>query len=174
MSKRYDVHMNEKCQVVSIFGTYVYPIHGAGYKTLFDEADMAFTNHELKACPTITVLLRDPFERFKTSVHSYCEQHKKGIQEVYQKIKSGKLVDNTWLPQYVWLGHLNKHYSGPVHLKSFTEMNHITHRDQEQKHTQADVEPIDSIVRVDKHLMRYINKTVDLTELVTRYKTFLF
>ena len=85
MSKRYNGHMNEKCQVVSIFGTYVYPIHGAGYKTLFDEADMTFTNHELRACPTITVLLQDPFERFKTSVHSYCEQHKKGIQEVYEK-----------------------------------------------------------------------------------------
>ena len=174
MSKRYNVHMNEKCQVVSIFGTYVYPIPGAGYKTLFDEADMTFTNHELTACPTITVLLRDPFERFKTSVHLYCEEHKKGIQEVYQKIKSVKLVDNTWLPQYVWLGHLNKHYRGPVHLKSFTEINYVTHRDQEQKYTQADVEPIDSIVKVDKHLMRYVNKTVDLTELVRRYNAFLF
>tara|TARA_B100000900_G_scaffold413159_1_gene436529 strand:- start:1012 stop:1536 length:525 start_codon:yes stop_codon:yes gene_type:complete len=174
MLKNYDGHANEKCQVVSIYGTYVYPIYGSGYKTLFDEADMTFTDHELIACPTITILLRDPYERFKTSVHAYCKRHKKGIKAVNEKIKSGKLVDYTWLPQYVWLCHLNRHYRGPVHLKSFTEINDITQRDQQQQYMQADIEPIGNYVKVDKHLMRNINKTVDLTQIVKRYEALLF
>ena len=105
MLQHYQHYLRAKCQVVSIGGTYVYPIFRVGYTSLMEDADMVFTDREIDNCPTITVLLRDPKARFISGVNEYCRQNSKDLDHIYKKIQLGKLVDRHFMPQYLWLLH---------------------------------------------------------------------
>ena len=82
MLTNYDSYLRTKCQVVSIGGTFVYPIFRVGYTSLMEDADMVFTNNEITLCDTIEVLLRDPKERFISGVNEYCRQNGKGLTHI--------------------------------------------------------------------------------------------
>tara|TARA_B100001057_G_scaffold485880_1_gene566184 strand:- start:622 stop:1164 length:543 start_codon:yes stop_codon:yes gene_type:complete len=167
--KHYDSYLETKCEVVSIAGTYVYPIYEVGYQSLMNDADMVFTNEQITACPTITVLLRDPVERFNSCVCAYAKQHKKDLGNVYEKIKKGKIVDRMFMPQYMWLQHLSKHYQGMVHLRTFDVIDEITSLYREDNSPQAQIQPIKEYINIDKKLLKEVNQTVKLEEIVRKY-----
>lgn len=168
MLKHYDSYFRYKCKVVSIAGTYVYPIYEVGYTSLIEDADMVFTNQEITICPTITVLLRDPVERFKCGVNEYAKQNKKNLHNVYEKIKIGKLVDRMFMPQYMWLMHLNKHYKGMVHIRSFEDIGDITNFYQKDDLPLPQIDPIKRYINIDRKLIKDLNKTLKLEELIRK------
>ena len=175
MLKHYDGYLGTKCKVVSIAGKYVYPIHEVGYQSLMNDADMVFTDIEITACPTITVLLRDPVERFKSGVCAYAKQHKKDLAHVYDKIKIGKLVDRMFMPQYMWLMHLSKHYQGMVHLRPFDAIDEITGLYTQDESPQEQIQPIKEYINIDKNLLKNVDRTVKLEDIISKYLNyFLF
>ena len=173
MLKHYQNYLRAKCEVVSIGGVYVYPIYRVGHTSLMQDADMVFTNREIDNCPTITVLLRDPHERFISGVNEYCNQKGKGINHIYRKIESGKLVDRHFMPQYLWLLHLYQYYKGPITLRPFSYISEITQVHANANHPKRQIKPIDRFTKVDTYLLRHLNKTVKLRDIITRYKDVL-
>ena len=159
--------------MVSIGGTYVYPIFRVGYSSLMEDADMVFTDREIDNCPTITVLLRDPNERFISGVNEYCKNQGKGLNHIYKKIEIGKLVDRHFMPQYLWLLHLYKFYKGPIVLRPFSHIKEITQVHANKSKSKRQVKPIDRFIKVDTFLLRHLNKTVQLKDIIMRYKDVL-
>jgi hypothetical protein len=173
MLTNYDSYLRTKCQVVSIGGTFVYPIFRVGYTSLMEDADMVFTNNEITLCDTIEILLRDPKERFISGVNEYCRQNGKGLNHIYRKIQVGKLVDRHFMPQYLWLLHLYKYHKGPIVLRPFSYIKEITqiHARANERHRR--IEPIERFTKVDNLLLRHLNKTVSLRDIITRYRDVL-
>ena len=173
MLANYDSYLRTKCQVVSIGGTFVYPIFRVGYTSIMEDADMVFTNNEIMLCDNIEVLLRDPRERFISGVNEYCRQNGKGLNHIYRKIQTGKLVDRHFMPQYLWLLHLYKWHKGHVVLRPFSHIKEITqvHARANERHTP--IEPIDRFVKVDTFLLRHLNKPVPLRDIIVRYRDVL-
>ena len=174
MLRHYERYLQTKCQVISIAGTYVYPIFKVGYTCLMEDADMVFSDVEISACPeTIIVLLRDPYARFQSGVDEYCKQNKKEFKDVYAKIKSRKLIDRHFMPQYLWLLHLYKWHKGKVCLKSFEYIKEITHFHRRANEEHPTIEPINNFIKVDRLLMNNINRTVPLEEIIRKYANVL-
>ena len=173
MLQHYQNYLRAKCKVVSIGGTYVYPIFRVGYTSLMEDADMVFTNREIDNCPTITVLLRDPKARFISGVNEYCRQNSKGLNHIYKKIQLGKLVDRHFMPQYLWLLHLYKYYKGSVVLRPFSHIKEITQVHAHANTRKRQIEPIDRFIKIDNFLLRHLNEKVLLKNIITRYKDVL-
>ena len=138
-----------------------------------EDADMVFTDREIDSCPTITVLLRDPNERFISGVNEYCKNQGKGLNHIYKKIEIGKLVDRHFMPQYLWLLHLYKFYKGPIVLRPFSHIKEITQVHANKSKLKRQVKPIDRFIKVDTFLLRHLNKTVQLKDIIMRYKDVL-
>ena len=170
MLGNYESYLRTKCKVVSIAGTFVYPIFRVGYTSLIEDADMVFTNYEIDNCDKIVILLRDPEDRFISGVNEYCRQNKKSIDHIFPKIKMGKLVDRHFMPQYLWLCHLYKYFTGPIVLKPFSYISEITQTHARANETHKQIEPVDRFTKVDFHLLRELNKTVLLRDVIRKYR----
>jgi len=173
MLANYDSYLRTKCQVVSIGGTFVYPIFRVGYTSIMEDADMVFTNNEIMLCDNIEVLLRDPRERFISGVNEYCRQNGKGLNHIYKKIQTGKLVDRHFMPQYLWLLHLYKWHKGTVVLRPFSHIKEITHIHARANERHRHIEPIERFTKVDNLLLSHLNKPVPLRDIITRYRDVL-
>jgi len=173
MLRHYQDYLRAKCEVVSIGGIYVYPIFRVGYTSLMADADMVFTDIEIDNCPAITVLLRNPNDRFISGINEYCRQKNKGIKDVYAKVQKGKLVDRHFMPQYFWLLHLYTYYKGAVILKPFEYISEITQRHHRANESHQHVEPIDRYTKVDRYLLNNVNSRVSLQHLIRKYKDVL-
>ena len=173
MLRHYQDYLRAKCEVVSIGGIYVYPIFRVGYTSLMADADMVFTNKEITKCNHITVMLRNPAHRFVSGVNEYGLQNGKIVDDVYDEIKKGTLVDRHFMPQYLWLLHLYKYYKGPVELKPFENINEITQTHLRKNEPHQQVEPVDRFIEVDLDLMQDMNKTLLLGDIIRKHKNVL-
>ena len=156
--------------MVSIGGTYVYPIFRVGYTSLMEDADMVFTDREIDNCPTITVLLRDPKARFISGVNEYCRQNNLDVESTWNEINLGRIHDRHFTPQYVWLLHLYKFYKGFVTIRPFKHISNVTEVHIHKSESKIEVPVIESFVAVDRHLTNYYNETVNIGYLIKRYK----
>ena len=171
MLKHWATLLNTDCQVFQVGEHTVYPIFKNGYSSLNKDKDKVYLNDEIAQCSNITVLLRDPEARFVSGVNEYCNITKMKIEEAYPLIKQGHIVDRHFAPQYIWLMHLYKFYKGNVVLKPFAHIQNIT-----DKHlitigdNKTDVETIEDFVSVDRQLLKQVDQTHDLGELISKYK----
>ena len=80
-------------------------------------------------------------------------------------------MDRHFAPQYLWLVHLYKFYKGNVTLKPFTYIQNITSiHEITIGDNKIDVEALEDFVSVDRQLMKLVNQTHDLGELISKYK----
>jgi hypothetical protein len=162
------------CVVVSVNDHTVYPIFRVGSTSLFDSADKKFTNKEISQLENITVLLRDPEERFVSGLNKYCWQHALDVDAVWNQVAKGNLIDRHFAPQYIWLVHLGVFYKGKVSLRPFSEIDQITDqhfisvKDRNRKKQQVPAPK--SFVNVDKRLFKYLNKEIVLPDLLKEFK----
>jgi len=76
----------------------------------------------------ITVYLRDAQDRFNSGVNTYLQHNKSfDTQTIIQLVQRGELVNRHFMPQYMWLCHLYKHYTGTIHIKNIKDLYITVH-----------------------------------------------
>jgi hypothetical protein len=154
--------------VVKIDKKIVYPIFRVGSTSLIYSCDRKYFNREISDLKNIIVLLRDPRERFVSGLNKYCWKNKLDVDETWQEVQQGRLVDRHFAPQYTWLLHLNIFHHGTVTLMPFTHIHKITdlHKIRDKDKQKQQVVSIPDFIDVDYRLIARIGQTVNLDELI--------
>ena len=180
------------CEVVKFDdGQYFYPIFKNGRSSLTIYAKRnnlpLLKNKEISNLKKITVFLRSPEERFVSGVYTffYFSNNQLIDKNILKKIESFDIVNRHFVPQYIWLLHLNKYFNGIVEFKSVTELYAlIPNRDGPwtdnprpwKTITQEEEDKILSIehkkyIDIDKKIIKkYMNQSVELEKLIKEFK----
>ena len=163
--------LNTDCVVLNIGDHVIYPIFRVGSTSLVAAADKKYTNEQIAKCTHIDILIRDPGDRFVSGLNEYCQQNNLDVEETWELVEQGRLVDRHFAPQYMWLLHLYKFYKGTVTLKPFRDIKKITNKHvNKDKSKKVAVALLRSFVEVDYKLMEHYNKTIQIGELVKGLK----
>ena len=166
---------NTNCKVIEVGGRTVYPIFKVGLTSLMADATTIYTNKQISKCRHIDILFRDPGERFVSGVNQYCKENSLDVEDTWELIEQGTLVDRHFVPQYVWLLHLHRFYKGTVTLLPFKDIKKITkiHKRYSNKR-KTPVALLKSFVEVDYELIEnHLNKPILLEKLIRKYKNVL-
>ena len=163
--------LNTDCTVVDIGPHTVYPIFRVGSTSLMIAANKTYVNSHIAKCKHIDVIIRDPSDRFVSGINEYCRQNNLNVEETWKLVDQNRLIDRHFAPQYMWLLHLYKFYKGAVTLKPFSHIKKITNMHKKKdKGKKVSVAPLKSFVEVDYQLMDHYNETIQLGELIKRYR----
>ena len=164
---------NTDCVVIEVGDHIVYPIFRNGWSTMNAVADSRHVNEEIAQCQHIDVLIRKPKERFVSGVNEYCRQNNLDLKDTYKLIVAEEVMDRHFTPQSIWLLHLYKYYKGNVTLRKFEYIDQITNVHKHRAVKNEPVVPLKSFVDVDYKLMDHYNETIELGELIKRYRNVL-
>ena len=166
--------INTDCKVVRLGESFIYPIFRNASSSLFESADQTFTNNEIKECKDVIIFLRDPEHRFISGINEYCLQNNLIVEDTWQQVWKGDLIDRHFAPQWLWLFHLYKHYKGDVLIKPFSAINKYckihAHKTRIKKEAVA---LLHNFVAVDYELLNHTNQKVKLEFLIKEYKNVL-
>ena len=181
-----------ECMVIEINDHLIFPIFKNGYSSLHQTTGRRIIlNDDIRNLEgPIDVIIRDPEWRFVSGFNQYMFDSKytersddwsHTMVKAYDDIRNNKLTDAHFIPQFVWLMQLSKYYNKQVRFKGVEHLANITTlrknremwHSQQQKDAFVKVEPLDHYVEVDKNLMKYIDQTINLTELIRKYKNVL-
>jgi hypothetical protein len=163
--------LNTDCTVVDIGPHTVYPIFRVGHTSLMASADNTYTNKQIAKCKHIDILIRDPGERFVSGLNQYSRHNNLEVEETWDLVEKGRLVDRHFAPQYMWLLHLYKFYRGTVTLNPFHTIKKITNmHEKKDKRKKVAVALLKSFVEVDYKLMEHYNETIQLGQLINEYR----
>ena len=167
--------LNADCEVVGIGRHTVYPIFRNGSSSLREAADTTYINDQIKDCEHIQILLRDPAIRFISGINEYCRQNKLDVRQTWSMVEQDKVNDRHFCPQFVWLIHLSKFYRGKVTLLPFTDIKKITDIKKAELAwmEKISVDPIKKFVDIDYELMKLIGQTLELEQIIRKYKNVL-
>lgn len=170
---------------------YFYPIFKNGRSSLTIYAGRnnlpLLKNKQISNLKKITVFLRSPEERFVSGVHTFFYlANKKSIDEnTLKKIESFDVIDRHFIPQYLWLLHLQKYFNGIVEFKPVLELfNLIPNRDgpwndnpnpwkpitEKQRNKILSIEHKKYIEVDEKIIKKYMNKSVELKKIIKEFK----
>jgi len=162
--------LNTDCVVVQIKDKTVYPIFRVGYNTLMSISDYKLVNEQIAKCDHIDVMIRDPEERFVSGVNEYCRQNSLDINTTCALIAQGRLYNRHFTPQFIWLMHLNRFYKGKITLRTFDYIDTITDRHINKSKFNKHIPVSEAFVKVDKELIKHCGDTLQLDEVVRRYR----
>ena len=162
--------LNTDCVVVDVDTHSIYPIFRVGHTSLMYACQKKYVNSEIKKLDHIDIMIREPEERFVSGVNKYCKDNKLNVESTWKKINNGTLQDRHFAPQYVWLLHLYKWYKGSITIWPFNKIKDITDVHHAKSKKKIDVPVVESLVAVDRHLIKYYNKTLDIGYLIKKYK----
>jgi len=169
MLRHWQELFNTDCKVVKVKNRYVYPIFKCGSSSFFKETKQVLKNEKIEKLKTITVLIREPKERFIAGVITYADLVKRSTKDVMKDIKADKLCNRHFAPQFIWLMQLHMHYKGEVEIRSFTEINKYTNTKTlgaGWKSTKVKVTPLKNYIAVDQKLIKkFMNKKVLLSKI---------
>ena len=163
--------LNTDCTVVDIGPHTVYPIFRVGHTSLMASANNTYTNKQIAECKHIDILIRDPGERFVSGLNQYSRDNNLEVEETWDLVEQGRLVDRHFAPQYMWLLHLYKFYKGAVTLKPFSHIKKITNmHEKKDKRKKVSVALLKTFVEVDYKLMEHYNETTQLGDLIKEHR----
>jgi hypothetical protein len=158
---------------------YVYPIFKCGYTSIVDYArhyKFPFLTHkEIKECKEISVIIRNPHERFISGVNSYYwnlhkQEPKLDRDTVFYFIKQYPFFNRHYAPQIGWLINLFRFMNTNSRVKlltmdninDFTTLNSQPGNGEQKILTSNEIEDLQSS---DTHqlYMRLDNKLLDMT-----------
>jgi hypothetical protein len=170
MLKHWRQLLNTDCTVVKVGAYTVYPILRVGSTSLNLASDEKYINQEIAKCDHIDVLLRDPRERFVSGLNEYCKQHNLDVNDTWQEVAGGHLIDRHFAPQFVHLLHLYKFYKGIVTLRPFQFIEKITSvHERGYNFKKTKVDPITSFVEIDYRLLESCNRPIQLGNLIEEH-----
>ena len=167
MLKHWQELFNTDCKVVKVKNRYVYPIFKCGSSSFFKDAKQVIKNSKIEKLKNITILIREPKERFISGVATYADLVKRSTKDVMKDIKADKLCNRHFAPQFVWLMQLHMHYKGEVEIRSFTEINKYTNtKTLGSLAIKEKITPLKNYIAVDQKLIKkFMNKKVLLSKI---------
>jgi hypothetical protein len=162
------------CEVIEIGSQNIYPIFRVGYTSLMETTEKVYTNNEITTCKDVTVLIRDPAQRFVSGVNEYCRTNNLDLMQTHSQIKNGSLVDRHFVPQWFWILHLYKFYRGSLMLRPFSDISDLTKIHRRKDEPKQQVPLLREFIDQDYVLIeKYMNTTLDISELVKEYRNVL-
>jgi hypothetical protein len=167
MLKHWQELFNTDCKVVKVKNRYVYPIFKCGSSSFFKDAKQVIKNEKIEKLKTITVLIREPKERFMAGVVTYADLVKRSTKDVMKDIKADKLCNRHFAPQFVWLMQLHMHYKGEIEIKPFAEIKKYTNtKTLGSLAIKEKITPLKNYIAVDQKLIKkFMNKKVSLSKI---------
>ena len=110
---------------------FVYPIFKNASSSL---EQLAVNKHVVnrsfdKSTELVTVFWREAQTRFNSGVNTYIELNQQLDEDtLVSLIERGELVDRHFMPQYMWLCHLYKNYTGQIHILSLDDLKISVHK----------------------------------------------
>lgn len=173
-----------KCTVVSLNDScHVFPIFKNGNSSIMELANRddlrLHVNEEISALKEIKVFIRDPKQRFISGVNTFASFSQRPVDDLLTDIQSYKVYDRHFIPQYLWLMHLHKHFKGDVELLPVSDLRNMVDLDY-KPNTVDQIERIrlivdqgnfDGYTKVDEKMINnFMNKTVNLQTLIERHR----
>lgn len=179
---------NSPCQVIEISKTQgIYPIFKNAKSSLqhwaSDNKLMWVNDNNIKKLNLINIFLREPQERFISGIHTHIWQNnlENNIDEILINIKNIKIINKHFIPQYYWILHLSKYFTGIIKLQSYLEILKITTRREgpwtkmEKKWKKLDNTTKEKIekhipqeyLKLDNELYsKFLNKTINIKKII--------
>ncbi len=183
--------LTSDCEVIKFNNEqYFYPIFKNGRSSLKIYARKnnltLLKNKEILNLKKITVFLRSPKERFLSGVHTFFYLTNNYVNEnTLKKIESFDIIDRHFMPQYLWLLHLHKYFTGIVEFKLVSELyDLIPNRDgpwvdnpipwktltQEENDKILSIEHKKYIEVDEKIIKKYMNQSVELEKIIREFE----
>lgn len=171
MLKHWQELFDTDCKVVKVKNRYVYPIFKCGSSSFFKDAKQVIKNSKIEKLKNITILIREPKERFISGVATYASLVKRSTKDVIKDIKADKLCNRHFAPQFIWLMQLHMHYKGQVEIKPYTEIKKYTNAKllgAGWNATKEKITPLKNYIAVDQKLIKkFMNKKILLSKIQT-------
>lgn len=180
------------CEVIKFNDNqFFYPIFKNGSSSLKKYAEknnlLLLKNKEISNLKKITVFLRSPIERFVSGVYTFFYLTNKQLvdETTLKRIESFDITNRHFVPQYLWLLHLHKYFTGIVECRDVSELyDLIPNRNgpwtgnpmlwkpitQKEKDKILSIEHKKYVEADEKIIKKYINHSVKLEKLIKEFK----
>jgi len=124
------------CTVFEMPGhDFVYPIFKNASSSLEELSVRKIYNKSINdITQTIEVYWREAQNRFNSGVNTYL-QHNKLLDRdtIIHLVERGELVNRHFMPQYMWLCHLYKHYTGAIIIRDVNSLDISVHKNKSER-----------------------------------------
>jgi hypothetical protein len=145
---------------------FVYPIFKNASSSLAELSIKKIYNSSIgKHTNNIEVYWREAHNRFNSGANTYLQHNNQlDVKTLVTLIECGELVNRHFMPQYMWLCHLYKHYTGTIIIKDVNSLDIAIHKNK-SKCTDNFIAPTHWIDLDNLIYNKFINKTTVLKEI---------
>ena len=110
--------------------SFVYPIFKNASSSLEELSIRKIYNSKINDyTQTVDVYWREAQNRFNSGVNTYLQYNKLlDTETIVNLVERGELINRHFMPQYMWLCHLYKHYTGTVNIKNVNSLDISVHK----------------------------------------------
>jgi hypothetical protein len=119
----------DECDILEVSpNRFVYPIFKNGSSSLYESGFRKLSPSEVQEIKTVEVIVRDPFDRFVSGVHSYIEyldpslDQKTALHFIDQYI----FLNRHFVTQFHWLVNLQRFTKAEIKISPMSELVNIT------------------------------------------------
>lgn len=145
---------------------FVYPIFKNASSSLEELSVRKIYNSKINDnTQTIDVYWREAQNRFNSGVNTYLRHNKLlDTETMVNLVERGELVNRHFMPQYMWLCHLYKHYTGVINIKDVNSLDIPVHTNN-SKFTGSFVAPTHWIDLDNLIYNEFVGKTTVIEEI---------
>jgi hypothetical protein len=155
-----DILYPNRCEVIKIKETYIYPIYKNGRSSINSYTIMnnckILINEQIKKCDKIDIVLRDPMDRFVSGVNTFVWNLKRDnptldINTILYFVENYLFLNRHYAPQISWIINLSRYINADTKLVIHS-MEYISEL------TNTNVKPLgEEILLTDKDKIRLKN-----------------
>lgn len=119
----------DECDILEVSpNRYVYPIFKNGSSSLYESGFRKLSLEEIRLIDTVEVLVRDPFERYVSGVHSYIEYLDPALDHatVLHFVDQYIFLNRHFVTQFHWLVNLQRYTKASIKISPMSELASIT------------------------------------------------
>ena len=145
---------------------FVYPIFKNASTSLEELSVRKIYNSKINDhTQTVDVYWREAQNRFNSGVNTYLQYNRLlDTETIVNLVERGELVNRHFMPQYMWLCHLYKHYSGIITIKDISTLDISIHKNQ-SKHSGNFIAPTHWIDLDNLIYNKFVDKPATLEEI---------
>jgi hypothetical protein len=119
----------DECDILEVStNRYVYPIFKNGSSSLYESGFRKLSTQEVAELNEVEILVRDPFDRFVSGVHSYVEYLDPDLDRTtaLHFINQHIFLNRHFATQFHWLVNLQRYTRAKIKISPMTELASMT------------------------------------------------